>query len=217
MRRISVAELVDLVVVEAAGRLVEQQQLGLGGERARQLDALLRAERQAGDGQVRDRAELAASRSGPPPSRSVRRSCRRTQGRRSASDSGSLREAEWAPTRMLSRTDSLLKAATFWKVRPMPMPAIRCGGLAEDVAAVELDGAGARRVEAAEAVEQRRLAGAVRTDQPEDLALADLEADAVERHDAAEANRDVTDGDDGRRGRSDAHPSPGAAVCGTGS
>ena len=35
------AEHVDLLVVEAAGRLVEQQQLRLGRERARELDALL--------------------------------------------------------------------------------------------------------------------------------------------------------------------------------
>src|SRR5450432_76985 len=36
----------DFLVIEAAGRLVEQQQLGLARERAAELDALLRAERQ---------------------------------------------------------------------------------------------------------------------------------------------------------------------------
>ena len=44
-----VAEHVDLLMVEAAGGLVEQQELRLGGQRARQLDALLGAERQAGN------------------------------------------------------------------------------------------------------------------------------------------------------------------------
>ena len=57
------AEPVDLVVIEAAGRLVEQQQLRLGGERARELDALLRAERQVGDRAVsRTSAEVEMSR-----------------------------------------------------------------------------------------------------------------------------------------------------------
>ena len=52
--RMKRAELRDLLVVQAAGRLVEQQQLRLGDERARELDALQRAERQAGDRAVRD-------------------------------------------------------------------------------------------------------------------------------------------------------------------
>lgn len=37
-----VAENVDFLVIEAAGGLVEQQDLRLGGQRARQFDALLR-------------------------------------------------------------------------------------------------------------------------------------------------------------------------------
>ncbi len=42
MSRISAPSALDLLVVEAAGRLVEQQQLRLAGQCARQLDALLR-------------------------------------------------------------------------------------------------------------------------------------------------------------------------------
>ena len=60
---------------------------------------------------------------------------------------------------------------------------------AQDAAALEQDVAGARRVEPAEAVEQRRLAGAVRADQAEDLALPHVERDVVERDDAAERAR----------------------------
>ena len=48
------AELRDLLVVEAAGRLVEQQEPRLGRERARELDALQRPERQSGDRPARD-------------------------------------------------------------------------------------------------------------------------------------------------------------------
>ncbi len=44
------AQPVDLFMVQAAGGLVEQQELRLARERAGQLDALLR-----GEGQVRDR------------------------------------------------------------------------------------------------------------------------------------------------------------------
>src|SRR5437016_4641137 len=43
------AEVFDLDVIEAAGRLVEQKKLGLRGERAGKLDALLHAERKIGN------------------------------------------------------------------------------------------------------------------------------------------------------------------------
>ena len=48
MARIKLAEFGDLLVVQSAGRFVEQQQGRLAGERARKLDALARSERQAG-------------------------------------------------------------------------------------------------------------------------------------------------------------------------
>jgi len=53
-----IAERMDLLVVEAAGRLVEQQDLRIGRERARQFDALLGAERQAGNRDVGDVIKL---------------------------------------------------------------------------------------------------------------------------------------------------------------
>ena len=43
----------DLLVVEAAGRLVEQKELRLCRKRARELDALQRPERQSGRGRRR--------------------------------------------------------------------------------------------------------------------------------------------------------------------
>ena len=57
---------------------------------------------------------------------------------------------------------------------------------ARDVLPLELDGPGVRPVEAAEHVHERRLAGAVRADQPDDLAAAELERDVAERLDALE-------------------------------
>ncbi|HMG55002.1 MAG TPA: hypothetical protein VK601_16005, partial [Kofleriaceae bacterium] len=52
------AEPAHLLVVQPAGRLVEQQQDGLGGQRAGQLDPLLDRERQPTDRSLGDRAEL---------------------------------------------------------------------------------------------------------------------------------------------------------------
>src|SRR5579883_2375069 len=73
------------------------------------------------------------------------------------------------------------------------------GRQGENAAPVEDDVAFPRRVETAEAVEQRGLAGPIRPDQAEQLAGADREGDAVERNDAAEAHADVAYGDERRR------------------
>ena len=58
-----------------------------------------------------------------------------------------------------------------------------------DLLAGELHAAGRERLQAADDVEQRGLAGAVGTDQGGDLALADLERDLVDRLEAAEVDR----------------------------
>ena len=52
------ADRADLLMVQAACRLIEQEQLRLGGERPCELDALLRAERQCGDRRVGEALEL---------------------------------------------------------------------------------------------------------------------------------------------------------------
>ncbi len=81
----------------------------------------------------------------------------------------------------------------------MPISAIRCGGRVsdpvrrarQDALAFQENVAVARLVEPGEAIEQRRLAGAVRPDQAEDLALMHIEGHAVQRDDAAEHDADV--------------------------
>src|SRR5260370_1950641 len=65
-------------------------------------------------------------------------------------------------------------------------------------AAAEVDVAALRRVEPAQTIEERRLAGAVGTDEPDDLAVGHVERDAVERDDAPEAHGEVADGQNGR-------------------
>src|SRR5207302_9078982 len=52
---------------------------------------------------------------------------------------------------------------------------------------VEMHAAGARLQLSEDAVEERRLAAAVRADDAEDLAFLDSERNAIDRHDAAEA------------------------------
>ena len=64
---------------------------------------------------------------------------------------------------------------------------------ARDVVPLEADAAGCRLVDAADEIEDRRLAGAVRADDREDLALVDAEADAVDRLDAAEMHGQIFD------------------------
>ena len=49
-----VAQRIDLLVVEAAGRFIEQQDLRIGSERARQFHAFLGSERQAGNRDMGD-------------------------------------------------------------------------------------------------------------------------------------------------------------------
>ncbi len=68
----------------------------------------------------------------------------------------------------------------------------------QDALAFHQDVAGARLVEPGQAVEQRGLAGAVRSDQPQDLSLVHVEGYAVQRDDAAEHDADVANRQQGR-------------------
>ena len=61
-----------------------------------------------------------------------------------------------------------------------PILRARRAEVAHDVVAVGGDGAGRGRDDAADDVDQRGLAGAVRPEQREDLAAADLEVDVLE-------------------------------------
>jgi hypothetical protein len=63
--------------------------------------------------------------------------------------------------------------------------------LGREADALVLDLAAGRGVDPADQVEDRRLAGAVRADQGEDLAAADVEADVVDGDDAAEAHAEM--------------------------
>ena len=74
-----------------------------------------------------------------------------------------------------------------WNVRPSPARARRCAGSELTSSPEELDGAVGRH-EAADRVEQRRLAGAVGADEADHLAGLGAEVDVVDGDDAAEAH-----------------------------
>ena len=92
----------------------------------------------------------------------------------------------------------------------------RCGGTARDVLAVEQDAALVRRLEAGEQAQQRGLAAAGRAEQREELALEDVERQAVDRGDAAEALADGLEPHQRPRGRigpGRERPPRAAATC----
>ena len=106
-----IAEHVDFLVVEAAGGLVERQDLRLCRKRARQLDALLGAERQTRDQSMRDIVEFEI----------VEnlvdllvddRFRRRPRAASAVADDAAVVRA-WVPTRILSSTVRLGNSATF--------------------------------------------------------------------------------------------------------
>src|SRR5260370_40659494 len=65
----------------------------------------------------------------------------------------------------------------------------------EDTRTLHQDVTLARLIKAAEAMEERRLAGAVRPDQSENLALALIKRHIVERDNSAEHNADFANGE----------------------
>src|SRR6185369_7777165 len=76
-----------------------------------------------------------------------------------------------------------------------------------DVAALEQDPAAVRRQGARHAIDERRLARAVRADEAQSLARPDLNRDAVERQEAAEALGDAVELERGpRRAQARRHP-----------
>ena len=101
-----------------------------------------------------------------------------------------------AATSRFSKTVSLPKGCGIWNVRPMPVGAAPHRRQARDVPAAEADAAAVEREIAGDQVEQRRLAGAVRPDDAERLALVDVERDRVGDLEGAEALRQAFEFED---------------------
>ena len=93
--------------------------------------------------------------------------------------------------------------------RPSDPELCRVGGLEVeqfDTGQSRRPGLGA--VDGVQAVEDRRLPGAVRTDDREELALVDVVADVGQCRDATERQRDVSDFEQGRCGHRILHQEP---------
>src|SRR5215218_3168150 len=172
-------QLLDLFVVEAAGRLVQEQQARPRDERARQLDAL-----QSPEGKPRGRTI------GEPGQAEV---LERLQRLRAGS---ALAERPHACVRAdedvlghrhRRKEDDVLERARH----VLPDDPVR--RRAEQVLTGEDDATRIGLVEPRDHVEERRLAGAVRADQPRDRFFLGRERHPVERNDPPEAARDVVD------------------------
>src|SRR5918993_4874775 len=72
------------------------------------------------------------------------------------------------------------------------------GRFIADQLPVQTDGAGSWSEQAGDGLQSRRLAGAVRTDQGNDLTLVDVKRDAFERLDVAVVRSDVLNVEHGR-------------------
>ena len=171
----------DLRGVQPAHDFVEAEHARLCGEGARDLEPLQLPDGQrAGErvrlgGERRPLEDVAHAplrlRAAPPPRAEVRR------------DGDVLRDGHGP-----ERPDDL--------VRPHDA-ALDDGGIREaiDALAAKADLARRRRQRADEAGEERRLPRAVRADDPEDVALGDVEVDGGERQQSAEALREMADGE----------------------
>src|SRR6185312_15815263 len=177
---------------------------------ARKLDALLRAEGQADDGRIRDRSEIERldqriGAGGEP--RLLARDQREAQriGEEPAANAAMATDQDVLAHRQGAKQREILKgAANAERRHAVPR-------FAQEVAPLEEDAAAFRLVEPAHAVEKRGLARAIGADQAADLSSRDLEGNAIERHYAAEADRQRADGEqrqvasggfDGHLGRS---------------
>ncbi|MGY3585120.1 hypothetical protein ACVIF9_003797 [Bradyrhizobium sp. USDA 4350] len=188
--------------IEAGRRLVEQDQLRLRAQRARQLDHLAHAVRQPRDQLVAVRLEIeefdhlldpAAMRllAGPDARQEQEFLPELGGGMAVAADQQIAQHG-----RILEQLDVLEGARDA-------EPGNVVGRLLGDVLILEEDLARGRRIDPRDQVEDRALAGSVGPDDREDLALLDREADRIDGLEAAEMQGQVLGAEIAHRFRSD--------------
>src|SRR3954447_2284426 len=170
-------ELLHLLVVQPPGRLVQQQELRARSEGARQLDALHRPEWKSSGRPLSEGGE-------PQLAEQLRDGHSRPDVR---SD-----EHVLSYRHRREELDVLERPSD-----PFADDAVR--RRAKQAGTVEGDRSPVRPIEPGDQVEQRRLAGAVRADQPRDLAALDRKGNVVHRDHPAEAAADMLDGEKGHR------------------
>ena len=186
------AQCFELLVVEPRRRFIEQQQLRPGRKRPRELDALLKAERQIrnhspADGfQAQKRGQFRGTVLQSPLFPSNQRQ-RDGIGEKSAARAAVAADHDVFEHRQGSKQRKILERPADAE-RGDPVHRIPCQRLP-----LEPDRALVEVVKARQTIEQRGLAGAVRADQPADCAPRHVEADPIERDNAAEPNGDALD------------------------
>ena len=191
-----------LLDVEAGGGLVEQQQLGIGAERAGELGHLAHAVGQVDDEAVAvllqvEEVDRLLDGLAMLDLHAPHRRQEQQLGEEVRLLVGMPRQQQvLQQRRVLEQLDVLEGAGDAQRG-----DAVRRH--VGDVGAVEHQLAAGRLVDAAHQVEDRGLAGAVGADDGEDLALADVEGHAVDGLDAAEVDREVVDREEAHRSRSD--------------
>lgn len=173
-----------LLLVHAGHRLIEDQELRLRGEGARQFNALLQARRDRLDRFVADVLQLHEI-DDLLDDAAVRRFLARRpdpvaqRGQRARAHVDVATEQDVVEHAHAAKECEVLEGARHGLLRDA------VGPHAGDVLAEEVHAACLRRVEAGNDVDHGRLAAAVRAHEPEDLALANGEAHALERLQAA--------------------------------
>src|SRR5581483_5362578 len=158
--------------IERGGRLVEQEQTRLADERLRDAEPLLHSLRHAVDAAVRrvgegDEVEQAAALGG----------------------------SAARPGEALVQLEHFVGAVPAGEAEELREVAERCARGARAGTGADDLGAAARRPDEADGdLHERRLAGAVRAEQADELALLDFEVDAFQRVDGAEALAELPDG-----------------------
>ena len=178
-RRISLdqrAERLGLALRDAGGRLVEAQHARVEREQAGELDDPAGAGRQVGDAAVGVAAEpeeadqlVGLGRAG---ALADRRAGQEQRGR----------EEPGAPARLerdlhrLAHGELREQSGAAWKVRPRPCARTSATATSRETSSPSSSTVPVARHEAADRVHQRRLAGAVGADEPDDLVRADAAA-----------------------------------------
>ena len=179
-----------LLDIQAGGRFVQQQQLRLDAQRAAEFDHLAHAIGQVGDQRVAIalKAEEGDHLLGLLAMLQFRAAHRWQEDKLRQNANG--RMAVPADQQVLQQRGVGEQLDVLERARDAEAgdPVRRDVG---DVLVLEDQPARRRLIDAADQVEDRRLAGAVRADDREHLALLHLEADRIHGADAAEADRDV--------------------------
>ncbi len=191
-----------LLDAEAGRRLVEQQELRLRAERARHLDDLPDAVREIDDEAVAVRLEVEEV------DHLLGRFAVRELERAHARQEHELLDEARFPVGVAAEQEVLQDRGVLEELDVLEgardaAPGDLVRRHARDVLVAEDEPARARIVDPRDEVEDGRLAGAVRTDDREDLALRDVEAHAVDGANAAEVDHEPVRGEEPHRRRSE--------------